>query len=321
MDIIYRNLHDDVALKFDELIILGKEKVNTFIEENKEKFIELNIQPLDNSKMLYGYNIQKNPIKIGFKDKLIIRIIIITKPIKYNRLRATISFDGHLYNGFQTQETQKTIQGELSKIVSKINECDTLVQGASRTDRGVHAYNYVIHFDSIRHISNSKWIQIFNDQLPKDIIVKEVSKTHPLFHSRYDVYKKRYIYKLKINNKNLFKLNYEWNIKDVNLSLLETNLKQLIGTHDFTSFSKGGSNSPIRTIYTADYFLNNEELILVFEGDGFLRYMIRIIVHSLYLIASFQIDLSISELMNEKSREHTKQLAPASGLYLDKIYY
>ena len=148
--------------------------------------------------MIYGYNSFGNPFKLGFDDYHIQRIVIITESINYERFKVSLAYDGHDYFGFQIQKNQRTIQGELSKIISKVNSYDTLVQGASRTDAGVHANSMVIHFDTDKKLDSKKWLDVLNHQLPKDILIKSVEKAHPLFHSRYDVFKKRYIYKIKL---------------------------------------------------------------------------------------------------------------------------
>ena len=321
MDVLVENLHPDAGLKFNKTVILGKQDIKEFISNNREHFINLNLKYIDESSMMYGYDIYTNPLKIVFQDDLIQLIVIVTDQINQIRFKAILSYDGHLYNGFQIQKDQPTIQGELTRVISNINGYETLVQGCSRTDTGVHANHYVIHFDSDRDIGEARWLELLNHQLPKDILIKDILKTHPLFHSRYDVTKKRYLYRIKLRERDPFHIHYQWNISGWNLDILNENLKQLVGTHDFISFCKGTPESSVRTIYVAQAILNDDELILEFEGNGFLRYMIRIIVYALYMISSNQLDLTISDLIKEKSRKHTKHLAPASGLYLDQVYY
>ncbi|MBI9008927.1 MAG: tRNA pseudouridine(38-40) synthase TruA [Tenericutes bacterium] len=316
-----KTLHNEVGLKLDDLVVYGIDSVKKVIEENQELFEDLLLSLDDNSHMIYGYNKLGNPVKLGFEDELVNRIILMTTLEDSKRFKAIISYDGHRYSGFQIQKDQITIQGELTKVIAFINGADTLIQGASRTDAGVHALNYVFHFNSDKPLTEEKWLNYLNTQLPKDIIVKSVKEVHPLFHTRYDVYKKRYIYKMVVNEINPFRINYEWFIKELNIEILEENLKQLVGTHDFKSFCKGDPDSTIRTIFNAELIQKQNELTLVFEGNGFLRYMIRIIVFALVQISNGNLELSISDIIKEKSREHTKNLAPAAGLYLEEITY
>ncbi len=314
-------LDDEIGLKFNENIILGKNNVHEFITNYHELFNEVSLESIDNSQMLYGYNSLGNPIKLGFNEKKIKRIIIINNSINTNRYKATISYDGNRYSGFQIQKNQITIQGELSKVISNINNIRTSVHGASRTDAGVHALEYVFHFDAFNKLTPIRWKALLNYQLPKDIYVSSVKSVHPLFHSRYDVSKKEYIYRIRVKEKNPFMIKYEWQIDDLNIDVLKQQIKQIIGTHDFTSFCKGQPISSIRTIFNAKVIEEGSLISLVFEGDGFLRYMIRILVYTLVEISKGHLKMNISEILDEKSRKHTKHLAPASGLYLNKITY
>lgn len=315
------HLTKDVGLKFDNQVILGIEEVTDFIESNQSCFEEMDLKPLQGSHMLYGYNSLGYAVKIGYQDSHIQRIIISSKAPKYKRMKAIIAYDGFQYNGFQIQDKQKTIQGELSEIISSVNNEKTNVHGASRTDTGVHANYYVCHFDSKRKFSEDTWKELLNHRLPNDIFVKSMEETHPLFHSRYDVFMKRYVYRIRIGDRNPLKIKYEWAIKDLDINLIQQNLDMLMGTHDFSSFCKGHPDDTVRTIYRAEMVRNGDEIELIFEGNGFLRHMIRIIVYAVVQIATRKHQLSIADIMNEKNRNHTKHMAPACGLYLDYIEY
>ncbi len=322
MDIDLSLLTENVGLKFNGTVILGREKVSKFIEENQNEFQDLDLSRLDDSHMLYGYNSSNNPIKIGFDKEGISRIVILSDfKNQFKRFKCAIAYDGHMYNGFQIQDNQPTIQGILTDIVSEVNGYETLIQGCSRTDAGVHANDFIIHFDSIYDIDADRWKQLLNYRIPKDIQIKWVEETHPLFHSRYDAYKKRYIYKIKLGESDPFKVNYEWAVENIDVESIKKNLKQLVGTHDFSSFCKGQPGDKVRTLMKADLKQNKDELTLIFEGDGFLRHMVRLIVYSVIEIARGKLGLGIEELLAEKSRIHTKHMAPASGLYLDEITY
>lgn len=321
MNVLDLKLHKDIGLKLDETVYFGRKNVENIIKQHPFLFEDIDALSIDNSQMKYGFNKTGNPVKMGFEANMLKRIVISTMPINQKRFVANVSYDGHRYSGFQIQKSHLTIQGELSRIISNVNDTETLVQGASRTDAGVHALDYVFHFDTDKDLSADRWFSYLKHQLPDDISIKSIKERHPLFHSRYDVYKKRYIYKIRLGEKNPFRINYEWAIDNLDIEVLKENLKQINGTHDFTSFCKGNPESKMRTIYHTEMINQGNELILVFEGNGFLRYMIRIIVYALVSISQKSLDSSISELLKEKSRTNTKKLAPACGLYLEKITY
>jgi tRNA pseudouridine38-40 synthase len=170
-------------------------------------------------------------------------------------------------------------------------------------------------------MGKEKWKDIVNHQLPKDILVKEVSIEHPLFHSRYDVYQKQYIYKIHLGDYDPFLANYVHFEKHLNLSLMRQALKELEGTHDFTSFSKTQVEDPIRTVYHTDIIQKDDQVTILIRGNGFLRYMVRIIVEYLLKIGKNQTSISMKDVLESRSRKYTQGLASPHALYLEKIIY
>ncbi|MCF7924135.1 MAG: tRNA pseudouridine(38-40) synthase TruA [Candidatus Izimaplasma sp.] len=315
------NLSDKIALKIDDELIFGKEDSSKFIKENQNLFANLNLEFFDSKITAYGYNKYQHLVKITYNRDLIEKIIIITDKPSYKRYKAIVSYDGSNFSGFQFQSNQRTIQGEISKVINKINNDDQLIQGASRTDALVHAENQVIHFDSVLDISIKKWQEILNHQLPKDIYIKDIKNTHPLFHSRYDVYKKKYIYKIHTGEYNPLLANYYLFENNLDLEILKQQIKQLVGTHDFASFSKGEISDSIRTIFSTSVTKHKDVIYLEFVGNGFLRYMVRLIVDYLIKLSQSKTSLSIKEVLKTKNRKYTNNIAIANGLYLEEIYY
>ncbi|MBN2504164.1 MAG: tRNA pseudouridine(38-40) synthase TruA, partial [Bacilli bacterium] len=158
-------------------------------------------------------------------------------------------------------------------------------------------------------------------RLPDDIHVKTVYFAPVLFHSRFDVLAKEYRYTLNLGEYDPLRRNYEWTVDELDLGTLEKNLKQLLGSHDFTSFCTGDKEDRVRTIFKADYEIEDDKLQLVFIGDGFLHHMLRLIVFQLVLIASGKVDYDIESLINDMSRRRTTRLAPSGGLCLEKVIY
>lgn len=314
-------LDKNVALKVDDLIVLDYSNVQNYLSQNPELIKDIRFTDHHDYHFDYGYNQKNQPVKIGYKDDLIQRIIIKTKDYPKKRLKLTISYDGTSYYGFQIQGDNKTIQGEISKLVSEVNNHFVLVQGASRTDSGVHAIEQVLHFDDKSSMTENEWLRFLNHRLPKDIFVKSIEKMHPLFHSRYDVYEKIYQYKIKLGDFNPFVINYSWHIEYLDFIRLDDQLKKIIGSHDFTSFAKTSKGDSTRVIYDAGYKIEDETLKIYIRGNGFLRYMVRLIINHVVKYATKKTDIDILDIIKERSRIHTKEMAPASGLYLYKINY
>lgn len=315
------NLDEFVALKVDDLIIFNQEKVKNYLEDHPQLLDNFQKTHHLSYHMDYGYNSSNNPVKIAYKEGKVQRIIIKTKDYSQKRLKISLSYDGTNYHGFQIQKNESTIQGELSRLISEVNNREILVQGASRTDAGVHAITQVIHFDDHTNLSESEWLKFLNHQLPKDIFIKSVELMHPLFHSRYDVYEKEYLYQIKLGDFDPFLLNYAWHQEYLDFIRLDDQLKKIIGTHDFSSFAKSDKGDNIRTIYDAGYKMDDEILKIYISGNGFLRYMVRLIVNHVINYAISKTDKDILEIIKNHSRKDTKDLSPAAGLYLNKIIY
>lgn len=164
--------------------------------------------------------------------------------------------------------------------------------------------------------------------MPLDIEVKKVEKVPHTFHARYDVSGKIYMYRAYLGHfTNPFKRFYtgHWRIP-VNVHKIQIALKDLIGTHDFTSFCASGSQvkNHVRIIYnaTCHYDHQENELIFQFYGNGFLYNMVRIIVGVLLEIGSGRRPVhDILRLYKVKDRNQAVFTAPASGLYLKKVIY
>jgi len=308
------------GLKYNKEVILDQDNVYDFIVNHPDWFESLHLN-LDVDHMEYGVFSDGTLYKVGINHHLIERVVIVTKTKGYTRIKGTLSYDGSMFSGFQVQSNDRSVQGEIEKILSEIHHEETRIAGASRTDAGVHALNQVFHFDTMRSDDLDRWLYYFHRRAPKDIYIKDLEIVHPLFHSRYDVRKKEYRYRINTSEYNPLMRNYEWFVPGLNLEILEREMKSLLGSHDFSSFSKGDKEDKTRTIYTSTVQKYPGYIELVFEGDGFLRYMIRLIVSALVKISLGKLDTTIANLLEEKSREKTIHLAPAGGLYLTQINY
>lgn len=308
------------GLKYERLILMNREAVFPFYLEHIDWFLNIPFA-LDKSGTVYGYLDNGFPYKYTVANHLVERIVIAKEPLKEQRIKAVISYDGTDFSGFQMQKNDRSVQSELERIVSEIHDAPTKVSGASRTDAGVHALGQVIHFDSLRKDTPARWKYYFQKKFPKDVGIESVEFVHPLFHSRYDVLYKEYRYVINQGPYNPLRRHFEWTVDEVDLNTLSQDLSSLIGTYDFKSFSKGDKEDTIRTIHNAYFLKKDNRLELVFIGDGFLRYMIRLIVFALVKRAKGELKASISEIIESKSRKYTTHLAPACGLTLMRVVY
>lgn len=245
-------------------------------------------------------------------------------PIK--NLKCEISYDGTDFHGFQIQPNKRTVQGELTKVLTYLTNEDTNIIASGRTDAGVHARKQVCNFQTESNIPISKWKMVLNSYLPDDMLILDVAEMPLEFHSRYDVKQKTYRYHIQNGNDiNIFRSKYTWIYKHpLDLKKMEIASKLFLGEHDFTAFSSSKSpiENKIRTIFESNLWVENNEIVYQITGKGFLYNMVRIIVGSLVDVGRGKIDITnLEKSFIEKDRSKTGITAPAKGLTLWEIKY
>ena len=243
------------------------------------------------------------------------------------RIKCTISYDGTGFSGYQVQPGKRTVQGELEKALEKMNKGTSIrVSASGRTDAGVHARGQVIHFDTTLEIEPARWHTALNSLLPVDIAVLSVDIAKPDFHARFDAVGKEYRYfLLPSKHRDPFKRNYAYQFQyELNFDAMREASKQLLGTHDFTSFcsAKTEVEDRVRTLKEIDFYEDNGLLVFRFVGDGFLYNMVRILVGTLLEVGTGRRGAdTMHHLLAEQDRTLAGKTAPGHGLYLWKVYY
>ena len=111
----------------------------------------------------------------------------------------TFSYDGSDFKGYQKQSRARTVQGELEKVLTKVNgEKSVSIVASGRTDAGVHAMNQKAHFDLDKKIDCDKFLHSVNSILPEDIYVKSLEEVSDNFHARFNAIGKEYIYQINM---------------------------------------------------------------------------------------------------------------------------
>ncbi|MDR1521788.1 MAG: tRNA pseudouridine(38-40) synthase TruA [Streptococcaceae bacterium] len=243
------------------------------------------------------------------------------------RYKAIIAYDGTLFAGFQRQPKVRTIQKELEKVLTKINNGQKIkIHGAGRTDKGVHALNQVIHFDFPRQYCKEKMRFALDTKTPNDIAIKSIKIVPNNWHARFVLHEKTYEFHVQIlKPRNPFKRKYTTYFPyPIELARIKTAIKFLEGFHDFTGFTASNSKTQkkSRTIYEASVKQINDELIFTFRGNGFLYKQIRIMVGTLLKIGNSRMELTqILKILNEKKRSLAGPTAHPEGLFLKKVRY
>lgn len=247
--------------------------------------------------------------------------------------KCIVCYDGSRYNGWQRQgNTSNTIQEKLETTLSKLIEETIEIQGAGRTDMGVHALGQVIHFHCKADIEMLFGLEIFlqklNGFLPKDIRIVEISPCDIRFHARLNAKGKIYKYQIDMSSYgNVFLRTTANHISDkLDVAAMKKAANYLIGEHDFKSFTtnKRMKKSSVRTIYDISFEedTKRELLTIRFNGNGFLYNMVRIIVGTLIEVGLGQREASlIPDILKVCDRSAAGHTAMPQGLFLEKVLY
>lgn len=239
------------------------------------------------------------------------------------RYKAKISYDGNSYYGFQRLNEMPTIQKELEKAVSIINKKDTVVKGASRTDKGVHAYGQVVHFDLDYEVPVDRLKTAVNAILPRDIRVREIEIVNEDFHARRSAVGKKYVYKFNLGEYDVFLdryyLQYPYKL---DIKKMEECSKVFIGVHNFKNFTAGQRDNYEAIVQEINFIKNGNFLEIEFVGKSFYRYMVRNMVGAMIDVARGKHSIKeVEELLNNWDKRGQMQTASPNGLYLVAVYY
>ena len=241
------------------------------------------------------------------------------------RYLATVSYDGGRYEGWQIQVDALTIEEEIEKSISKILNTPTKIYGSGRTDKGVHAHGQTFHFDSDKINDIDKFRYSLNCVLPKDIFVSDVKLVSDDFHARYNVKSKTYIYLINMGEYDLFNRNYIYQLlRPLDVELMKKCSELFIGNHNFMNFTskKEDESNYVRTINSIEITNKNNIISLTFNGNGFMRYMVRMIVGTLIEVGLHRLSIEeVKDILNQKERNVVSFKAPSEGLYLEKVEY
>ena len=243
------------------------------------------------------------------------------------RYKVSIEYDGTGFYGWQSQKNVNTVQNEIEKALFRLSQEKVRIYGASRTDKGVHAYGQVAHFDLAKVYRTYEIQGAVNYYLKRQkICIISIEKISDNFHARFSAKTKQYTYKIinRVAQPTLLK-NRAWHIKqplDVNAMRKASN--NLIGTHDFSSFRAVGcqSSSPIKSIDSIYINKVGNEIDITFIAKSFLYNQVRIIVGSLSDFGKNKFPSSyMKKIIEAKDRKLAGETAPSHGLYLDKVFY
>lgn len=237
----------------------------------------------------------------------------------------TISYLGKKFSGWQRLGSQEnTIQGKIESVLQKMTGIPSLtVNGAGRTDAGVHARGQIANFKADCNLTEREIQDYLNHYLPKDICVTSVHTVPDTFHARLNACGKHYEYRIwNKKERNVFASDTSWHIPEqLNIDQMKKSAALLEGTHDFTSFcAYKGKKSKVRTINSISITREEGFVTISFLGNGFLYKMVRIIVGTLVQIGLGE-SMDLCAILEKKNRELAGMTAPPHGLFLNQVFY
>lgn len=257
-------------------------------------------------------------------------------------IRFLVSYDGTKYDGWQRQgNTDRTIQGKIEAVLSRLFDVSVETHGSGRTDGGVHARGQVANvwvdeeamkkaapkLAKYKGMSRMAAIQAYlNEYLPEDICVREMQEAAERFHSRLSAVGKTYSYQICTSAlKPVFDRKYVWWLPErLDVPAMRQAAHLLVGTHDFASFCGNPKmkKSTVRTIDSLEIRETGGGLTIVVHGDGFLQNMVRILTGTLVEVGRGNLrPEAMAEILEAKKRSAAGPMAPPQGLCLEQVDY
>ncbi len=234
----------------------------------------------------------------------------------------TIAYDGSKFFGFQRLNKGVSVQKELEDALTKINKKSVEIKGAGRTDRGVHAHGQKASFDLSIEIPSERLKNAINSLLSDYIYVKDCKTVADDFHARFNVKKKKYVYKINLGEYNPIIADYAfWCPYKLDISKMKKCGKLFLGVHDFRNFVSGERANYTAIIYDISFKKKKDILEIGFTGKSFYRYMVRNLVGAMIEVGRGKETLDKVKEMLKNKKNMSLFTSPACGLYLEDIEY
>jgi tRNA pseudouridine38-40 synthase len=242
------------------------------------------------------------------------------------RWKCTCAYDGTNFAGWQSQAGGRAVQDVIEARLQQIFGGPVRIHGSGRTDAGVHAKGQVFHFDAAWRHGPEKLLAAFRTGLPPQIQVSEVRAAVPDFHARFSAKGKRYVYRVHCGDPDPFTRPFCWPVhRTLDLVAMRAAAKVLQGRHDFRAFT--AVNGPeredtVRDLTRLDVTRRGREIRITGEAAGFLYKMMRSLAGVLVQAGEGKLSAAdVRSILAAKTRTAAVPTAPASGLFLMKVFY
>ncbi len=246
------------------------------------------------------------------------------------RYKLHIEYDGTNFSGWQKQKNAKTIQGTvieaIEEVFKKNGNADKFsdLQGSGRTDSGVHAYEQVAHLECNTFLNPELLKLKINEELPSTINIFKLEKADDRFHARHWAKSRQYVYRIS-KRRTVFERKFVWTVKDnLQVENMQNAANILVGMNDFSSFSEKPAKEKSTKVLIENIKITESEsfIFIRIKASHFLWKMVRRIVGVLVEVGKDKLKQEdIKKYLDSYCPEISVYTAPASGLFLEKVFY
>jgi tRNA pseudouridine38-40 synthase len=243
------------------------------------------------------------------------------------RYKLIIEYDGAPFKGWQVQADETTVQGVLTDAIAALTAEKTLVQGAGRTDAGVHARGQVAHVDLTKEWETDTIRDALNAHLrPHPVAVLAAERVGDDFNARTSAVKRHYLYRILNRRPDLaLERGFTWRVaRPLDAAAMHAAAQRLLGKHDFTTFrsTECQAKSPEKTLDQFDVVRDGDTIDCIVSARSFLHSQVRSMVGSLALVGDGKWSANdLQAALEACDRTRCGPLAPPDGLYLMRVDY
>jgi tRNA pseudouridine38-40 synthase len=251
--------------------------------------------------------------------------LIRSRIMRIYKYKLTLEYDGTGYRGWQAQKNARSVQETLQQAAAEIFGVEVDVQGAGRTDAGVHALGQVAHLAAPQKVAADKLLRDLNDLLPANINILRAEAVRPDFHARHDAKKRVYVYVIS-RVRTAFAKRHVWWVRDsLHVGKMARAAGLFEGFHDFASFADRRMDKNVSTKVLLEHVSLEETgdwIILTMSGSHFLWKMVRRIAGILVEVGRGNLtEGDVLAMLTGESELPARYTAPPSGLFLAQVLY
>jgi tRNA pseudouridine38-40 synthase len=244
-------------------------------------------------------------------------------------VQLVLHYDGTAFAGWQVQPQQRTVQGELERVLADLCGQRIVAQGAGRTDAGVHARGQAVGVRVAERWTAPMLRRSLNALLPGDVWVAAAHEMRPEFHARFSATSRRYAYQVGTDEEanSPFRRRTEWAYRrPLSREALDHAAARLRGEHSFIAFAVRGTAPPTDahrcTVHEAKWAGRPGGLTFEIEANRFLHHMVRFLVGTMLDVGSGKRPPeTVERLLSAATNDDVSPPAPAHALVLERVTY